>query len=373
NSMRGTRIERVKIAAQRIISKLTPEDIISIVDFNDRASVIIPATPVKDKNALAAMVSMIKPGGGTEIFHGLSEGVKQNHTYLAPRMINHIILLTDGHTFGDQEQCIELAKEAARAGISISAMGLGTDWNDDFLDELASSTGGASTYIKSAGAVTSFFDAQVKSLVNAFAERMSLSVAPDPDIVPEMAFQLAPSPQEVAINDDGRIPLSSLQPQRPIKLLLQFQLPPDMKEGFRPIARIVANGDILQNRKQAYKAISDISLEVTPEPPREEPPPAIMDALSRLTLYRMQERAKEALDDGNVTEATRRLENLATRLLEIGEGNLAQQTLAEAENISNTHMLSAKGHKTIKYQTRALLAQGGLGKALSTLLTSPDE
>lgn len=373
NSMKGSRMERVKIAAKKIISNLSSNDIISIVDFNDRASVIIPATPVKDKAELGARVSMMSPAGGTEIYQGLKAGVEQNRKYLGPRMINHIILLTDGRTFGDEEECLELAKEAASYGIGISAMGLGHDWNDDFLDDLVSKTGGTSVYVNSAEVVENFFNDQVRRLSNAFAERMSLSIAPDPDVETEMIFQLSPTPQSTSLNDDGRVMLPGLQAKIPIILLIQFQMPPDMKEGFRTIARLVAQGEILQNEVNNYQAISDISLEVTQNPQREEPPAVIMDALSKLTLYRMQERAQEALAEGNIDEATRRLENLATRLLEIGQSGLAKQTLSEAQHIAHTQQLSAKGRKTIKYSTRALLGEGGLQQALSTLLVPPVE
>jgi Ca-activated chloride channel homolog len=371
NSMKGPRMDRVKTAAQRLIEDLTKNDILSVVIFNDRATTIIPATPVGDKAHLRARISVIAAGGGTEIYQGLNTGLQQNLQYAGSRMINHIILLTDGHTYGDQEQCYTLAKEAAEKGISISAMGLGSDWNDDFLDKLASLTGGASVYINSPDVVMRFFKEHVRNISNAFAERMSLSVAPDPDVKLEMAFQLSPSPQALYI-EDGNIKLASLQPNRAISVLLQFQMPANMNNGFRTVARLVGSGDIMRNQHQAFRAVSDISLEVADQPAREEPPNSIIDALSKLTLYRMQEKAREALDRGDIAEATRRLENLATRLLEMGQNNLAQQTLAEAQYIASTRTLSDTGRKTIKYQTRALMAAGGLKEAITHLFSNPD-
>jgi phage shock protein A len=56
-----------------------------------------------------------------------------------------------------------------------------------------------------------------------------------------------------------------------------------------------------------------------------------------------------------VAEATRRLENLATRLLAIGQEDLANEALAEARRVAHTADLSDKGRKTLKYQTRHLL------------------
>lgn len=361
NSMNGTRLDKVKVAAHQIIDQLSEQDILSVVAFNDRAEVIIAATPVTNKQSLKAKISMMSAAGGTEIFNGLSRGVEQNRRYLGPKLVNHIVLLTDGNTFGDQEKCLELAREASGQGISISAMGLGQEWNDEFLDSIASATGGTSSYINSANAVVQFLNDHVRNLSNAFAERVRISVATDPDVKIESAFKLAPHPQPLATTDNF-IQLGSLQATRLISVLLQFQLPANMTTGFRSVARIVAYGDILANQQQQFQALSDISIEVTDQPSPEEPPVAILDALGKLTLYRMQERAQEALATGDIQEATRRLENLATRLLAIGEEQLAHEARSEALRVAHTSNLSDQGRKTLKYQTRFLLMESSEDK-----------
>ncbi len=357
NSMNGIRLEKVKVAAHQIIDNMSPDDYISVVTFNDRANVIIPATLVHDKQALKAKISMMSAFGGTEIYQGLSKGVAENERVFSSKMVNHVILLTDGHTFGDQDRCLELASRSASQGIGISAMGLGNDWNDQFLDEIASKTGGSSIYISSADAVVRFLNNHVRNLANVFAERMKLSIATNPDVKLELAFKLSPNPQPLEI-DGEYIHLGSLQTSRPISVLMQYQMPPNMELGFRNIVRIVTSGDILQNSASHFQSTSDLTVEVSKEQVLEEPPAPILDALSKLTLYRLQERAQQALEQGNIAEATKRLENLATRLLEMGEEDLAQQTRQEAQRVAQTMTFSDKGKKTIKYQTRYLLAPG---------------
>ncbi|RMF78443.1 MAG: VWA domain-containing protein [Chloroflexi bacterium] len=354
NSMSGTRLDKVKIAAHQIIDQLDENDIISVVIFNDRAETIIPATPVNDKASLKAKISIMQASGATAIYSGLSNGVEQNRQYAGPKLVNHIILLTDGNTYGDEEASLELAREVAAEGISISAMGLGQEWNDQFLDELASITGGTCTYINSANAVVRFLNDSVRNLVNAFADRLRISIATDPDIELESAFKLSPHPQPLSI-ENGYIPLGNLQHDRKVSVLFQLQLPPNIPEGTYSIARLQMSGDILANHNHNFQAISDIQLGVQKDPPPEEPPMPILDALGKLTLYRMQESAKEALATGNIQEATRRLENLASRLLAMGEEDLATQALEEARRVAHTLNLSEKGSKILKFQTRLLL------------------
>lgn len=354
NSMSGTRLEKVKIAANQIIDQLTPDDVLSVVAFNDFAEVIIPATTVTDKPALKARVTLMGAGGGTEIFKGLSKGLEENRKYLAPRLVNHIILLTDGNTFGDEEQCRQLAKSAADKGVSISAMGLGQDWNDRFLDDLASITGGTSQYIQSSNAVVRFLNDHVRSLANIFAERVQISIAPDPDVKLEYAFRLAPNPQPLPL-EHGFMQLGSLQYGRTFVVLFQLELPADLPQGFRSVARLIATGDIFGPRLRKHYTVSDISIDVLESAPTTEPPPSILDALGKLTLYRLQERAQEALERGDTAEATKHLQRLSTRLIELGQPELAREVQDNANIVSTTSTLSEEGKKALKYQTRFLL------------------
>ena len=354
-SMKGVRLDKVKIAAQQIIEQLSPDDILSVVTFSDRADVIIPAAPVRDKNEKQALVSMMRADGSTEMFHGLSAGIEQCRRFAGAQRVNHLILLTDGRTYGDEEQSLELAVQASKQGISISAMGIGEEWNDVFLDALASQTGGNSAYINAPSQVLRFLNERVRSLGNAFAERMYLSIAPDADVVLESAFRLQPTPQPIDVHPQP-IPIGALEYGRPVSVLLQLQMPPSSQAGFRTISRIDVTADILAANRQGYKVLSDISVEISQNPEPEEPPLVILDALGKLSLYRMQQKAEVALSEGKVVEATRRLENLATRLLAAGQDGLAQMAMAEARRVSNTNMLSEQGRMTLKFGTRMLLA-----------------
>jgi Ca-activated chloride channel family protein len=98
--------------------------------------------------------------------------------------------------------------------------------------------------------------------------------------------------------------------------------------------------------------------DVADEPASTPPPSAILKALSKLTLYRMQERARNESQSGNYDKATRSLKNLAVHLLEQGHSDLANTVLLEAENMQRRHTFSLSGEKDIKYATRALMNLG---------------
>ena len=143
-------MDQMKAAVHRIIDDLSEMDIVAIITFSDRAEVIIPATKPTDRRTMKATVSTMRASGATAIYAGLKESMQELSKNLHSRYTNHIIMITDGRTYGDEDDCIRLAGEARDEGIGISAMGLGDDWNDEFLDELASTTGASSSYIASA-------------------------------------------------------------------------------------------------------------------------------------------------------------------------------------------------------------------------------
>ena len=146
-SMQGEKMDIVKAAAIQVLRNLRPQDILSVVTFSDRAEVIIPAAYYQERTRLEAKIQMIQPSGATEIYQGLEAGAKEVMRSLDAKRVNHIILLTDGHTYGDEQQCLALASKLAERGIGISGMGIGKEWNDIFLDVLATRTGGSSAYI----------------------------------------------------------------------------------------------------------------------------------------------------------------------------------------------------------------------------------
>lgn len=355
-SMQGVRMDRVKTAAKQILDQLGDQDRLCIVSFSDRADLLVKSEPVSEPNHIRSLINTITPKGGTEIYHGLNAAFDQVRWHYSRNMVNHIILITDGKTYGDEALCLELADKAREIGIGISAMGIGDEWNDEFLDELVAKTGGASAYINSPSAVVRFLEDRVRTLGEAFAERLQLTVAPDADVQLETVFRLAPNAQPIS-HDEQPIQLGTLGHFRPLRVLLQFQMPGGMPEGFRTVARLDVTGDILEGGgRYEHRTISDQSIEIQTQFQPEEPPAIMMDALGKLALYRMQQKTEHAIRQGQVAEATRRLQNLATRLLAMGQDELAEMAHAEAQRVSQTHTFSETGRKTLKFGTRLLLA-----------------
>jgi len=115
SSMRGDRLNQVKEAAGRIIDQLGPDDYFSLVVFNDRADVVVTAQRVNNKAELKRAVGSIEAAGGTEMATGMALAVQEIQRPLISRGISRLLLLTDGRTYGDESQCVEIARRARGA------------------------------------------------------------------------------------------------------------------------------------------------------------------------------------------------------------------------------------------------------------------
>jgi uncharacterized protein YegL len=352
-SMQGARLEHVKGAAHQIIDELHENDTLAVVAFNDRAEVVWPSQPVVNRTLAKAKVSTISASGGTEILKGIQAGLAEIEKRHGQRVISHLILLTDGQTYGDNESCIAEARQAGARRIGISAMGIGEDWNDTLLDQVAAQSGGVSAYIASPGQIRALLQQQVRGLGTVFAHGLTLTIGCVEGVRVENVFRVAPYLDHLTITDNA-VSLGALQADMPLAVLLEIgvaQKPP----GEHQLLQLQLTGDIPSLGRQGERLRRDIVLTFTPdELAPEVVPPAILGALSRVTIYRMQERAWDMLESGNTEEANQQLELIATRLFDLGEPRLARAAMLEAGRIAKGGEPTAKGRKEIKYGTRSL-------------------
>jgi Ca-activated chloride channel homolog len=353
-SMQGEKIDMVKTAAIQIMQSLRAEDIFSLVVFSDRAEVLIPSAYQSDRNKLASRIQMIRTGGSTEMYRGLEAGFNEVRRSLDPKRVNHVLLLTDGHTYGDEQPCIQLAEEAGRLNIGISGFGIGSDWNDIFLDTLAGRTGSNSTYISKPQDIQRLLFDKFNALANTFAEDVVLEFKEGAAVELNYAFRLQPEGGPISIEES--LHLGPIMQDTPLNVLFEFLVQPsaskaDMVTLLDGTLKLVITARPIPIPPIRLK----LEREVGETPQNEPPPPAILNALSRFTLYRMQERAHQEAEAKNFDTATRHLKNLASLLLTQGEKDLAKTALLEAENMERLKAFSQDGGKEIKYGTRALL------------------
>jgi Ca-activated chloride channel family protein len=353
-SMNGERMDTVKATAIELLRHLRPQDTLAVITFSDRSEVVLPAVRGYRRSDVEGKISKIQSGGGTELFHGLEAGFYEVRRFLSNKQINHLILLTDGRTYGDEEECIQLADKIASQGVSLSTLGIGDEWNDHFLDSLANRTGGSSFYVSRPGDIAEFLEDKFRGLSLVYAEQMLLKLEPSNGVLLQYALRL--QPDTLPLPTESLIRLGGMPNDNGIRLLLEFVVGPIAGRNQRlNLANCSLTMDIPAINKTNYKVAFKLQRPISQVFQPEGPPNAIIQSVSQMALYRMQERINQEVIEGNMLDANEHMQHLATQLLARGKRDLANTVLKEAERIQHAQQLSEQGKKLIKYGTRALM------------------
>jgi Ca-activated chloride channel family protein len=351
-SMAGERLDTARVSAESILTQLRPQDKIAVVTFSDRAEVLLSTDVRLPVSEARKRLSMIQASGGTEMYQGLSAGVNQLRQVRHPNSVDHVILLTDGRTYGDEAACLQLAEEAAQEGIEITAMGIGEEWNDHFLDSLATKTGGQAVYIDNLSALGPFLQQKFLGLGQVHADQVVVEVETTPGVTLQSAFRVNPAP--MPLHESHMLRLGSLFAGNNITVLMEYLIPPIIQMDSYEISRLHL-GAHLAKRATNLRTVLSLSLPVVSEPVPAPIPGMLLSAVRNVNLARLQEKALNDAQTGHLNLATTRLERIATRLFEMGEPELANTVLSESSMLRSSHTFSEKGRKAVKYGTRSLV------------------
>jgi Ca-activated chloride channel family protein len=357
-SMQGQKIHNLREAAKLVVDRLGPQDVISIVAFSDRKYLIADSQPIADKEGLKKKIDRIRDGGGTAISGGMSQGLAELDKALSPDRISRMLLLTDGQTFGDEDQCKKLGRQAGGRGIVTYALGLGDDWNEDLLDDIAEASGGVADFIDSPDKIITFFDRAVKSMQDTVVQNSQLVLRLANGVTPRQVWQVLPMISNLGyrpLSDrDVQVTLGELEKGQARSMLVELLVAPRPAGRYR-VAQAEVTYDVPGLRLTGEKVKADILLDLTADAALVKQYDAeVMNIAEKVTAFKLQTRALEEAKMGNIAGASQKLRAAATRLLEMGEEELAQSALQEAENLETSGQMSAHGTKKLRYETRKL-------------------
>jgi Ca-activated chloride channel homolog len=353
-SMKGNRIEMVKENILQLIQQLKPTDVISIVTFNDKPEVLLTPTKAEEINSIRAKLDQIKCFGGTEIYKGLKAGSDLLWGSPAAGSLKQLLLLTDGHTYGDEEACFELAQKLQSRGIRLSTLGLGNEWNDVFLDRLAGITGGNSDFISQSEDLRKYVKNLTESLSLTSADGLIFDYRSDTGVSTNYIFRLQPEAASLPL--EKPMALGEMLLNQKSIFLVSFTVNP-IDENCKEV--LLAKGKIrlemISPVNQKMSVFVNLRLPVNGAEIKSTPPPEILEALSKISVYQMQEKATIDVKNGNLSQAIGRLGSISTQLFKQGNQEMALKVLKEAEMLKTERKYSTDGEKQLKYGTRALL------------------
>ncbi len=187
-SMAGKRLRNAIDAARGMITRMRDGDVISVVSYNDRSELLVPATVVSSSTRadVARKLDVIQAEGETCISCGVNTAMSQ----LSGRddMVKRIMVLSDGEpTVGakDPQEFVRLAERAREMGCSISAIGVDVEYNEKVMSAIARGSSGRHTFVDNPSQLAAVFDDEARSLADTVATRAELRVelASDVDVI----------------------------------------------------------------------------------------------------------------------------------------------------------------------------------------------
>jgi Ca-activated chloride channel family protein len=182
-SMIGEPIEGARQAARDLIARLSPEDRIAIVAFHTRAEVVVPTMQMTPLGRAKAdlEVRLLQARGTTDLQSGLAVGldlVQQGHT---AGSTDRIVLVGDGVP-NDASQLPSLVARARASRIAITTLGLGVEFDDVLLADLALDTGGTYTFVDDVTQVAAVFDDEIVRMKQVVARNVVVTLTPGPGV-----------------------------------------------------------------------------------------------------------------------------------------------------------------------------------------------
>src|SRR5690242_13722405 len=184
-SMAGGRIAQARAAAVMAVKRLDPNDIASVVIFDDKIDVPVPARKVADHNYFIDRIEQVGARGNTAIFAGVNAGAAEVRKFKDPHRLNRVVLLSDGQAnVGPTlpKDFADLGRTLLAEGISVSTIGLGADYNEDLMLQLARAADGNHAFASAPTDLVQIFNREFDDVLASCAQMVAIDVELKPGV-----------------------------------------------------------------------------------------------------------------------------------------------------------------------------------------------
>jgi Ca-activated chloride channel family protein len=354
-SMRGNKLRAMKAAAGLALDRLGDDDAVAIVIFNHETVVLVPSQPAAGRDSIKRLINGIRDEGGTKIARALAAGLGEL-TRGPQGALSRLILLTDGETDKDERECIAMADQAGASGVPITAFGVGNEWNDGLLTEIANRSHGEVEHLQRPEQIEDNFQAVVQQAQGSIFQNANATLRLVTGVQPRAAWQVVPLIKNLGYKPLAErmvvVPLEQLEKDNRRVLLFELMVEPKPAGQYR-IGQLEVDYDVPQLGITGEKARTDLVLQITTDQTlTKQVNPQVMNIVEKVSAFKLQTRALDDIEAGNVAGATQKLQSAVTRLLNTGETDLAQTVQKEVQNLEQQGELSSEGQKTIRFGSR---------------------
>lgn len=315
-SMAGDKIDYTKQAAQFLVQHLSSQDTLSVVLYNDKVETLIPPETISNKDMVNQALDRIRVRGTTNLSGGWLEGCRHVRSAMAETHLNRVILMSDGlanRGVTDMATLVGMAQQKRDEGISTTTMGLGNDFNEDLMMEMASAGGGAFYFIESPEVAPLIFHEELRGLLSVMGQNLSISVEPTAEV--SMVRQLNAYPMQTTGRSTA-FNLGDIFAEEVKTLVLELTIPALAQLGEQRIANLVFEYDEIVGKETRHQR-KEVPVMIKVQAAEAAPPLPDARVLNRVLLLKAaqaRQNAVKAADQGHYSKATEFLRRVATEI-----------------------------------------------------------
>ncbi len=174
------KLEFVKKAVDYIIDNAGDGDYVSVITYDDYVNVLQRSQIIRNKSELRDKISRLKPDGFTNLSGGMFEGYDQVNDSYSRGYVNRVLLLSDGLAnkgITDRHELADMVRDKNRKdGITISTFGVGNDFNENLMTDIADYGKGNYYYIKNSSDIPEIFASEMKGIRNLVGQGTKMKI-----------------------------------------------------------------------------------------------------------------------------------------------------------------------------------------------------
>src|ERR1043166_7437282 len=240
-------------AVERALRTLRPIDRFSLLVYDDCIDVLTPSTPASQEAVSRALESLARvgPRGSTDLGSGWLRGWEQVAGFPGGGPIDRCLLLSDGlanRGITDRHALAEHAGELLRRGVATSTFGVGGDFDERLMHDLAHEGGGNFYFIESAQDIPRIFSSELGEALEVTVRSAALQVVlpPGADAEPLHRFRS----RRVTGDNELHIELGDLVSNQELAVVVRVTFARGA-EGEQATVRLAMPGDGLLDQRAA--------------------------------------------------------------------------------------------------------------------------
>jgi Ca-activated chloride channel family protein len=182
-SMAGRKIDDARRAALAMLDEMQSDDMVSVVRFATQAEVLVPLGRVSDvRNEARRQIERLRAEGNTDIANAL-RSADRALGWTRDGRIGRIVVVTDGRDTSGAPRSTgaDVARIEAARGFTVSALGIGADYDDAYLAGISDAGRGNYEFLRDSSALARFLSKELREAARTRVRNVEASLSLPPD------------------------------------------------------------------------------------------------------------------------------------------------------------------------------------------------